>query len=143
VTKRVLHLADAMAAAVLGAAARAHPAECCGLIEGMEVADGWRVTAIHETANLAEEPARHFLIDPQAQFDLMRGLRGSGRAIIGCFHSHPGGLPQPSPTDRASAFEADFLWLIAGGSPGGGLMLRAYVFAEDTGFSPIVLKGED
>jgi proteasome lid subunit RPN8/RPN11 len=143
VTERALVLSDELAAKVLGAAARAYPAECCGLIEGMAVADGWCVTAIHETANLAEEHTRHFLIDPQAQFDLMRGLRESGRAIIGCFHSHPDGAPQPSVTDHANAFEPDFLWLIAGGSPGSGLTLRAYLFAEETGFSPVLLKGDD
>jgi proteasome lid subunit RPN8/RPN11 len=143
VTERRLFLSDAMAETVLDAAARAHPAECCGLIEGTITPHGWRVMAIHETANMAEDPLRHFLIDPQVQFDLMRALRGSASSIIGCFHSHPDGAPQPSATDRANAFETDFLWLIAGGSPGSGLTLRAYHFAEETGFSSILIKAED
>ena len=137
---RFLHLSDKLAAQVLSAAARAYPSECCGLIEGTDAEDGWRGLAVHEAANLAEDPARHFLIDPQAQFDLMRALRGSKHRVIGCFHSHPNGAPEPSATDRASAFESDFLWLIAGGSPDGGLMLRAYHFYEESGFSPIVLR---
>ena len=74
-TERTLHLSDELAAQMLGAAARAFPLECCGLIEGVRIKDGWRVTALHEAANVAEDPARHFLIDPQRQFDLMRALR--------------------------------------------------------------------
>ena len=59
----MLHLSDALAAQMLGAAARAFPLECCGLIEGIRAESGWRATALHEAANLAEDPARHFLID--------------------------------------------------------------------------------
>ena len=74
-SQRALHLSDELAAQMLGAAARAFPLECCGLIEGIRIEGGWRVTALHEAANLAEDPARRFLIDPQRQFDLMRALR--------------------------------------------------------------------
>jgi desampylase len=139
VTARVLHLDHGLAAAMLSAAARAFPNECCGLIEGAEAPDGWRALALHEAANLADDPARSFLIDPQAQFELLRALRGTGRRVIGCFHSHPGGAPVPSATDRASAMESDFLWLIAGGSPAAGFTLAAYLFAEDSGFSALAL----
>lgn len=142
-TGRTLHLSDELAACVLGAAARAYPLECCGLIEGCDETDGWRATAVHDLVNVAEDPARRFLIDPQAQFDVMRALRGSERRIIGCFHSHPGGAAEPSATDRANAFESDFLWLIAGGSPDGGLTLRAFHFAQEAGFTPIILSGDD
>ena len=62
--ERVLHLADAFAARVLQAAARVYPNECCGLIEGIDMPDGWRATAIHEATNIAEDRARRFLIDP-------------------------------------------------------------------------------
>jgi proteasome lid subunit RPN8/RPN11 len=104
VSRRVLHLSDELAAQLLGAAARAFPRECCGLIEGMRIEGGWRAAALHEAANLAEDPARRFLIDPQTQFDLMRALRSSENRIIGCFHSHPDGPPEPSATDRAGAY---------------------------------------
>ena len=77
------------------------------------------------------------------QFDLLRRLRGTQTRIIGCFHSHPDGAPEPSATDRASAFESDFLWLIAGGSPDGGFTLKAYVFAEDGDFSAVDLRDDD
>jgi len=137
-----LHLSDELAAQMLGAAARAFPLECCGLIEGIRAECGWRATALHEAANLAEDPARHFLIDPQRQFDLMRRLRASEARIIGCFHSHPDGAALPSATDRAQALEEDFLWLIVGGSGESGFTLQAYVFSEESGFVRIALCEE-
>jgi len=143
VNQRILYLSDELAAQILNAAARAYPSECCGLIEGTDVDDGWRALAVPQTANVAENPSRQFLIDPQAQLDLIRALRGSQRRIIGCFHSHPNGVSEPSATDRANAVEFDFLWLIAGGSPSLEFTLRGYHFLEDTGFSPIVLRGDD
>src|SRR5947207_2772420 len=66
---------------------------------------------------------------------------GSGR-IIGCFHSHPAGPPEPSATDRAQALEDDFLWLIVGGSEDSGFTLQAYVFSEESGFVRIALREE-
>jgi len=143
-----LHLSDELAAQMLGAAARTFPLECCGLIEGIRAESGWRATALHEAANLAEDPARHFLIDPQRQFDLMRALRelralrASEARIIGCFHSHPDGAALPSATDRAQALEEDFLWLIVGGSGESGFTLQAYVFSEESGFVRIALCEE-
>ena len=140
--RRVLHLSDALAAQMFGAAARAFPLECCGLIEGTRIEGGWRAAVLHESTNLAEDPTRRFLIDPQMQFDLMRTLRDSENRIIGCFHSHPDGPPSPSDTDRAGAYEDDFLWLIAGGSAQTGFTLQAYVFSEETGFARIALSEE-
>ena len=102
---------------MLLAASRAYPNECCGLIEGDDTPDGWRALAIHEAKNIADDPRRRFLIDPQAQFDLMRRLRGEDTRIIGCFHSHPDGEAKPSAADRAEAYETDFLYLIAGRQP--------------------------
>lgn len=140
---RVLYLSDELAAQMLGMAASAFPLECCGLIEGTRMDCGWRATALHETANVADDPARRFLIDPQRQFDLMRALRSGETRIIGCFHSHPGGQPEPSAIDRAQAFEDDFLWLIAGGSGESGFTLQAYVSTEKTGFAPVALCEAD
>jgi proteasome lid subunit RPN8/RPN11 len=141
VSGRTLHLSDALAASVLAAAARAYPAECCGLIEGVETEGRWQALAVHEAANIAPNPQREFLIDPQSQFDLMRRTRGTEQRLIGCFHSHPGGKPEPSATDRAQAHEANFLYLIAGGDPSAGFTLKAYVFDEvNKAFDKVALK---
>jgi len=137
-----LYLSDALAARVLAAASRAYPNECCGLIEGVSVPDGWRALAIHEAANIAEHPARRFLIDPKAQFDLMRRLRGSESALIGCFHSHPDGCPEPSATDRDEAYESGFLYLIAAGRPD-MFTLSAFLFTDAAGFAPLAMSAAE
>lgn len=82
----------------------AFPRECCGLIEGT----GLRALALHPSTNIAPEPDR-FAIDPALHIALRRQLRGTGRAVIGCYHSHPNGRPEPSAHDG----DADFVWLIA------------------------------
>jgi proteasome lid subunit RPN8/RPN11 len=88
------------------------PHECCGLIEGVREGDSARALALRPTANFSEEPDS-FEIDPTAHLRLMRELRGSGREIVGCYHSHPRGRPVPSDRDRARDGSEDFVWLIA------------------------------
>jgi proteasome lid subunit RPN8/RPN11 len=109
---RTLIIGADLIEAIGAAAKRSYPSECCGLIEGVATKDGWRAVAIHEARNLAADPARRFLIDPDIQFRLLRALRGTERSIIGCFHSHPDGSAHPSEYDRASASEDGFLWLV-------------------------------
>lgn len=88
--------------------------ECCGLIEGVRDGDDLRATTLHATRNMSSAYDA-FEIDPAEQFRLLRALRGTGRALIGCYHSHPGtGALEPSARDRAAAAEDGFVWLIAG-----------------------------
>jgi desampylase len=138
VNRRVLRLSPTHAAAIVAAARSRFPAECCGLLEGMVTANGWTVTAAHEAMNIADEPQRRFLIDPQFQIGLLRRLRSTERSVIGCFHSHPGGSAEPSVSDIAAAIEPDFVWLIAGGEPT-RIVLRAYVFTGGR-FAPVELQ---
>lgn len=121
-----LTLAGALRRQLATEAAHAFPRECCGLIEGvvkpftlspskgpltLSPSKGDAV-ALHPMPNVAPESDR-FEIDPAAHIALLRGLRGTGRGIIGCYHSHPNGRAEPSAHDLASAVEAGFLWLIA------------------------------
>ena len=135
VSTRTLHLSLTHRTSIIATARARFPHECCGLLEGTAGDDGWHVTAVHETRNLADHPEKHFLIDPQFHIDLLRRLRGAGRSVIGCFHSHPRGRPEPSNTDLLSATDQDFLWLIAAGE-GESFTLRAYIFTINK-FEPI------
>lgn len=105
-------LPDGLRAQILREARDIHPHECCGLIEGACEAQTFRIAALHPARNLAELPHR-FEIDPQDQFAAAKAARAQGRAIIGCYHSHPNGRAQPSAIDQAGAGEENFLWLIA------------------------------
>jgi proteasome lid subunit RPN8/RPN11 len=122
-TRRV-ELPPALAAAIAAAAAGALPHECCGLLEGTRDDAVFRVTALHPARNLSGEPER-FQIDPADHFKAQKAARANGRAIIGCYHSHPHGAAQPSAADLAGAQENDFLWLIAGQGA-----LNAFVYLD-------------
>lgn len=134
----MLHLPANQAARLLGAAHTSFPNECCGLIEGRRAEDGWHVFQLHEIANVADDPSRHFLIDPQPQISLLRQLRDTDRAVIGCFHSHPKGRAEPSATDLERAVDDDFVWLIAGGGPD-DFTFNAWLFSSGR-FTKLTIK---
>jgi desampylase len=92
-------------------AARAHPRECCGLLLGK----GGRVALAQPAANVHLEPARHFEIDPKALITAHRAARAGGLEVLGYYHSHPGGRPEPSAADRAAASGDGRIWAIVAG----------------------------
>jgi len=114
---RRLFLDDALQAQIAEEALAALPRECCGLMEGVRDGDAVEVTALHPSLNLAADPDR-FEIDPALQFRLLR----EGRAVVGCYHSHPRGAAEPSPRDVEGAGEAGFIWLIAGAAGQGAFV---------------------
>ena len=92
----------------------AYPGEACGLLLGFHRADGdIEVTRVAESENKAS-PGRNdrFEVDPELRLNLMREARGTGRTIVGHYHSHPNGLARPSATDLAMAYEPGLVWLI-------------------------------
>ena len=107
-------LSAAQAATLRVAARAAFPHECCGLLVGEGAAEV-SVTDVIHTANIAADPAQAFAVDPQAQFDVLRSLRGTARRVVGHYHSHPHGPAQPSPRDFAMAFDPQALWLLIAG----------------------------
>lgn len=87
-----------------------HPDEACGILLG----DGHTVRIAQPAANRAADPRRHFEIDPVALIAAHRAARHGGPAVMGYFHSHPGGTSHPSPTDAALAAHDGRVWAIAG-----------------------------
>lgn len=133
-----LILPDEFRARIEVDARRNSPRECCGLIEGMREGDAVRVRALHATDNLAAAAGR-FEIDPVEQFRLMRALRGTGREIVGCYHSHPNGRAEPSARDLEHAAEEGFVWLIAAlDTASNDVNLAAFAY-ENRAFAPLSL----
>ena len=93
----------------------------------MRAGDIIEALALHPTRNLASAPDR-FEIDPAEHIRLLRALRGTGREIVGCYHSHPDGAPAPSPRDRCSAHDENFVWLIAGLDAAGTVTPAGFLF---------------
>ena len=95
---------------MLAAAARAAPEECCGVLLGRQGV----IDEARPAANVAQEPRRHFEIDPQTLVDAHRAARSGGPQIIGYFHSHPGGQAEPSTIDREQSAGDGSVWAIVG-----------------------------
>jgi proteasome lid subunit RPN8/RPN11 len=93
--------------------------EACGLLLGTSGESGWQIEATVALRNVANS-ASYFEFDPA---EMLRHDLIHGAAIIGVYHSHPGGPAHPSSTDlgqmRAEA-ESPWVWLILsarGGAP--------------------------
>jgi len=110
------------------------PEEGCGLVVGRETAEGWLVTGIVPSPNVAESRERTFEIDPGLRLRTQREARQNGDVVLGHFHSHPYGDPVPSETDtRRAADEPDLLWLIVGMRWGGAQGMAAWQPASGEG----------
>ena len=105
-----MRIAETLVAALLAEARAAHPREACGLLFGTTHA----VAAHQPAANVHPMSETHFEIDPQALIDAHRAARGGGPEIVGYYHSHPTGPPEPSATDRALAARDGMVWAIIG-----------------------------
>jgi len=84
------------------------PAECCGLLLGG--AD--TVLAAAPARNIADDPARRFLIDPKDHIDGRRHARDRGLQVVGFYHSHPVSPAEPSAADLAEASYPGHLYVI-------------------------------
>lgn len=120
----------------------AYPNECCGLIEGVREDDIARVLALHPARNILAARDR-FEIHPEDHFAALKTARARGHAIIGCYHSHPGGAPQPSETDLSGAGEENFLWLIAAISRADASALFGSFVYRSGAFEPVGTSDAD
>lgn len=75
--------------------------------------DADAIDSVQVIDNVAENPERHFEIDPAALFAALRAERAGGPKLVGYFHSHPSGEAMPSATDAATAEPDGKLWVIA------------------------------
>ncbi len=105
-----LRISSCVIALIQRAAAEAAPLEACGLLFG---ADGVERASV--VANVSDDPARRFEIDPTALIAALRVERGGGDRVIGYWHSHPSGDATPSATDAAMAAADGKIWVIAAG----------------------------
>ena len=137
-----VRLTAAQLRAIQGAAEAAYPEEACGLLVGRREPGGaWCVGAVEASANVAEPPrTRRFEVDPRLRLRLMRALRDGPDEVIGVYHSHPDGPPEPSDTDRAMIFEPAMIWLITAVAAGRAGATAAWRPSEDgAAFVPLGL----
>ena len=123
--------------AMVAHARREAPNECCGLLVG------WpgRIDESIAATNLAASPSR-FLLDPSDHIAFNRRLRGSGREVIGAYHSHPHSPAEPSPTDVAEAYYSDFVYVIVSLMEATRPAVRAYRIVGQR-VTPVILRPVD
>ncbi|PYR64771.1 MAG: hypothetical protein DMF87_08020 [Acidobacteria bacterium] len=140
--------------AIVAHARRDAPNECCGLLVGKGPAEatagpakaGPYVLEAIPCSNGASEPTKRYEISPVDYFAQIRRCRrineqqSENFAVIGAYHSHPRGTPEPSETDNAQAFR-DFVFVIVG-LGGAGMQIAAYTLAGDT-LTPVPLTVVD
>ena len=96
-----------------GEAVKAAPNEACALLLGDRAGQDLRVEAIAISHNVSTaDPRTTFEIDPALYIRLQKAARAGGPQVIGVWHSHPGGTPEPSDTDKAQSVEAGWLCVI-------------------------------
>lgn len=106
----MIRIAAAALAALRAHCERARPEEACGLLVGAPGA----VARIEPAENVADDRRRRFEVDPRLLLRLHRELRDGPDAVIGVYHSHPEGAPEPSAVDLAKALDPTLVWLIVG-----------------------------
>ena len=103
---------------ILAHANEDYPNEACGLV----VAQGKRHRVIR-ARNLAHEPGLTFDLDPGAWLEVR-----PGETVVGIYHSHPSGDPEPSLCDLSGCEASGLPWHIVGCQTG------AYRMVEPRGF---------
>jgi proteasome lid subunit RPN8/RPN11 len=77
--------------------------EACGVLAGEYGEEHSVVTAAHATENAAGTPEIEYAIDPEDQLAVTETVEDAGLEVVGFYHTHPAGPPQPSETDAARA----------------------------------------
>ena len=134
--------------AIVAHARRDAPHECCGLLIGRAGTPSEEPSVLEAVpcSNGAADPTRRYEISPVDYFAQIRRCRpindmqAERFSVVGAYHSHPRGTPQPSETDTAEAFQ-DFVFLIVG-LGAGGMQIAAYSLTGGT-LTPVPLTVAD
>lgn len=92
---------------VIAHAVQDTPDECCGLLVGHSLL----IDEAVRTTNLERGPTR-YRVHPAEHLALVKRLRGTGREVVGAYHSHPTTPAIPSVSDVREAFDPEFVYLI-------------------------------
>jgi [CysO sulfur-carrier protein]-S-L-cysteine hydrolase len=89
-------------------ALEARPAECCGLLSGIDSL----ITTLHRLRNTADRPETRYFASPEDLFAAMRRIREAGEVLLGIYHSHPRTRAYPSAADAEMAFYPEAFYFI-------------------------------
>jgi len=78
----------------------AYPEEGCGVLLGC----GQRMSEVWPLTNIAAQARDHYEFDPLEYLAAERRADAAGLRVMGVWHSHPDGTPEPSATDLRAAW---------------------------------------
>lgn len=99
--------------------------EVCGFVGSRD--NG--ACSVYPVANVADHPARRFLMAPAEQIAAIKAMRERREHMLAIYHSHPDMPPEPSVRDIDGLGYPDALLLII--SLGSVPELRAWQYHED------------
>jgi proteasome lid subunit RPN8/RPN11 len=88
-------------------ARRAAPREAVGAVLGT----AGRAVEYSPLRNTSGEPEHAFSVDPLELVQIEGAARDRGLQLLGLFHSHPGGRPEPSEVDREQPWPGQVCWI--------------------------------
>ena len=120
-----------MVSVVFRHAEEAYPAEACGFLVGEWSGENAQVDEATPAQNAGVYSSQAFEIDAQHYMNVVESLRGTGRQIVGFYHSHPGQPDVPSQEDWGSAQNwPDMLWMIVRVEAGQALSQQTYFLPQ-------------
>ena len=125
-----LTLPEALRREIVERAEAALPNECCGLLAGVRVAEGWHAGRLIPLENVAASPIL-YEAEPKALLLAHREMRERGEELVGVYHSHPTSPPVPSRTDRERNGHGDGVAHLIVGRGRGNWDVRAWVLGEE------------
>lgn len=114
-------------------------AEVCGLLAGLFIDDKEyiRVDSFKMIPNIAKDSRNLFMMDPKEQMKFHKETIDNKLHVVGCIHSHPFNLGNPSIIDR-SQIKDDYAWLIYGGQDDRIRSWMAHTYNKD--FTSLILE---
>lgn len=122
-----LLIARPLATRLLFEAQKQPDVEVCGLVGAVDE----HPVSLYPVTNVADTPASHFRMEPQAQIRAMEAMRERGEALLAIYHSHPATPPEPSARDLDELGYPEALMLIISLNIKGVLEMRAWQRSGD------------
>lgn len=109
------------------------PDECCGILVGK----GAVIERAEPMRSIMPSPDA-YVMDPLQQIEVFARMREQGESLLGIYHSHPGGPPEPSGADVQMAFHPEAAYIIVSLDKDAMTKMRAYRLT-DGGFKEVPL----